>query len=135
MGGLTYNNHPTPCAAALANIDILEREGLVENAAKMGVYLLEKARERFADDPLVGEIRGIGLLSAIEFARPDSTDPVAGAMEFPEAIAKAAWKRGLIVRPFWEDIGIAPPLCVTREEIDEIVSILGDSFDEVKAAL
>ena len=55
-----------------------------------------------------------------------------GMMEFPEAITKEAWKRGLIVRAFWDSTGIAPPLCVTRDEIDEIVAILGESYEAVK---
>jgi putrescine aminotransferase len=132
MGGLTYNNHATSCAAALANIDILEHEGLVENAAQMGAYLLEKLRERFGNEPVAGEIRGAGLACAIEWTKPGGNEPVGGMMEFPEAITKEAWKRGLIVRAFWDSTGIAPPLCVTRDEIDEIVAILGESYEAVK---
>ena len=132
MGGLTYNNHATSCAAALANLDILENEGLVENAAKQGAHLLASLRERFGNEPVAGEIRGAGLACAIEWTKPGTNEPVGGMMQFPEAIAKAAYARGLIVRAFWEATGIAPPLCVSREEVDEIVSILGESYEAVK---
>jgi adenosylmethionine-8-amino-7-oxononanoate aminotransferase len=131
MGGLTYNNHPAACAAALANLDIVEREGLVENSARVGAYLLEQLRERLGAHPFVGEIRGIGLLAAVEWVRPGSKEPVGGRpMSFPTAIASRAWERGLIVRALWECTALAPPLCTTRAEVDEIVDILAASSEE-----
>lgn len=132
MAGLTYNNHPATCAAALANIDIVEREGLVDNSAKQGAYLLSLLRERFEKHPLVGEVRGLGLLCAVEFAAPGTKHPVGGkAMTFPVLLAKACLDRGLIMRALWEAAALAPPLCVTRAEIDEIVGKFGDAFDSV----
>ena len=131
MGGLTYNNHPTCCAAALANLDILARENLVENARDTGAYLLTCLREAFADHPFVGDLRGLGMLAAIETTQPGSRDPVAGKpMQFPARVAQAAWERGLIVRALWENVALAPPLCTTRAEVDEIVAILAASFAE-----
>jgi len=130
MGGLTYNNHPTSCAAALANLDIIENEGLVENARTVGDYLLERLHECFGAKALVSEIRGLGMLAAIECTEPGTLDPIDGRpMSFPAAVAKAAFERGLICRALWENVALAPPLCTTREEIDEIVTILAESFE------
>ncbi|RIK91648.1 MAG: aspartate aminotransferase family protein [Proteobacteria bacterium] len=131
MGGLTYNNHPTCCAAALANLDILEREGLVENARVTGAYLLACLREAFSDHAFVGDLRGLGMLAAIETTQPHSKDPVGGKpMQFPARVAQAAWERGLIVRALWENVALAPPLVATRADVDEIVDILAKSFAE-----
>ncbi|MFQ5514925.1 MAG: aspartate aminotransferase family protein [Myxococcota bacterium] len=130
MFGLTYHNHPACCAAALANLDIIEREGLVENAAKVGAHLLAGARERLSGHPLVADIRGLGLLLAIECTQPGSKDPVGGRpMAFPAAVSSAAWSRGLIVRALWESVALAPPLCTSPAEADEILDLLCAAFD------
>lgn len=135
MGGLTYNNHPTCCAAALANLAIIEREGLVENARDTGAYLLACLREAFSDHPFVGDLRGLGLLAAIETTRPGTKEPVGGKpMQFPARVAQAAWERGLIVRALWENVALAPPLVATRTDVDEIVGILAASFAEASKA-
>lgn len=132
MAGLTYNNHPATCAAALANLAIVERENLVENSAKQGAHLIACLRERLGSHPLVGEVRGLGLMCAVEFAAPGTKDPVGGKpMGFPIALAKECLARGLIVRALWEAAALAPPLCITRTEIDEIVEKLGGAFDTV----
>ncbi len=136
MGGLTYNNHPACCAAALANLDIIEREGLVENSAQVGAYLLECLREALGGHPLVAEIRGIGLCVGLEFARSGSKDPAAAApMAFPMAVASKCWDKGMIARAMWECIALAPPLCTTRAEVDEMVGILAESVREAAAEL
>jgi len=135
MGGLTYNNHPTCCAAALANLDIIEREGLVENAREVGVYLLACLRERFADHAFVADLRGLGMLAALECTRPGTKEPVSGKpMQFPARVASACWDRGLIVRALWENVALAPPLVTTRAEVDEIVEILAAGFAEASKA-
>jgi putrescine aminotransferase len=134
MGGLTYNNHAACCTAAHANLDILEREGLVENSAEVGAHLLGRLREVFGAHPLVGEIRGLGMFAAIEWARRGTLEPAgASPMAFPGAIAARALEKGLIVRALWECTAVAPPLCTTREEIDEIVGILAASVEEATA--
>ncbi len=131
MMGLTYNNHPAACAAALANLDIVEREGLVENARDVGAYLLECLQNELGDHALVADIRGIGLLAALECTQPGTKDPVGGRpMAFPAAVASRCWERGLIVRGLWENVALAPPLCTTRSEVDEIVGILSEAFRE-----
>jgi L-2,4-diaminobutyrate transaminase len=135
MGGLTYNNHPSCCAAALANLDIIEKEGLVENAREMGDYMLASVRNSLGDHPFVKEIRGIGLLASIEFGKPDSLDPVADRpMAFTAAVSHHAWDRGLIARAMWETVSLAPPLCINRAEVDELVDIVTESANDAKAA-
>ena len=132
MFGLTYNNHPTSCAAALANLDILERENMVENARDVGQYLLAELHKAFAGHPLVAQIRGIGMLAAIETAQPGTTQPVGGqTMHYTRAIAQALYERGLIARALWDNIALSPPLCTTRDEVDEIVSTLVAGFADV----
>ncbi|MEN8159618.1 MAG: aspartate aminotransferase family protein, partial [Myxococcota bacterium] len=134
MGGLTYNNHAACCAAAHANLDILERESLVENSAEVGGYLVERLRETFGEHRLVGEIRGVGMFAAIEWVRPGTKEPVGERpMAFPASIASHALQKGLIVRALWECTAVSPPLCTTREDIDEIVGILASSVEEATA--
>jgi len=130
MGGLTYNNHPAACAAGLANLDILEREGLVENARERGSQLLDGLRSRLDGHPFVREIRGIGLLAAIECTKPGSLDPIADRpMVFTTAVSRKAWDRGLIVRALWETVALAPPLCIASSEVDEVVDIVAASLE------
>jgi adenosylmethionine-8-amino-7-oxononanoate aminotransferase len=132
MGGLTYNNHPASCAAGLANLDIIEREGLVENSREVGAYLLESLRQALAEHPLVAEIRGIGMLAAVECTAPGTLDPVGGSpMVFTSAVSTRCWEKGLIARAMWENVALAPPLCTTRSEVDEIVGIVSQAMSEV----
>jgi adenosylmethionine-8-amino-7-oxononanoate aminotransferase len=129
MVGLTYNNHPASCAAALANLEILEREDLVENSRQVGAYLLECLRQALGDQPFVAEIRGLGLLAALECVQTGTREPVGGKpMAYSSAVAQACWKRGLIVRALWENVALAPPLCIERSEVDELVGILAESM-------
>jgi putrescine aminotransferase len=130
MGGLTYNNHATCCTAALVNLDIVEREGLVENSADVGGYLLDQLRETFSSHPFAGEIRGVGMMTAIEWVKPGTREPAGDhPMAFPATVSRHAQERGLIVRALWECTAVSPPLCTTREEIDEIVAIVKESVD------
>jgi adenosylmethionine-8-amino-7-oxononanoate aminotransferase len=135
MVGLTYNNHPASCAAALANLDIVEREGLVENARETGAYLLACLREELGGHPLVADVRGLGMLAAVECAEPGTRDPVGGRpMSFPAAVAARCWERGLIVRAMWENVALAPPLVTTRSDVDEIVAIVAGSLRDAAGA-
>lgn len=131
MVGLTYNNHPAACAAALANLEIVEREGMVANARDVGAYLLDALRDALGDHPLVADVRGAGMLFGVECARPGGLEPAAGRpMTFPAAVAARCWDKGLIVRAMWENVALAPPLCTTRSEADTIVGILAEALRE-----
>jgi L-2,4-diaminobutyrate transaminase len=124
MFGLTYNNHPTCCAAGLANIDIIEREGLVENAKQVGAHLLERLRAAFGRSPIVGEIRGCGLLAAVEIVRDQATKEPFPNIEDPHRIVAAAFQRGLIARALFQCVALAPPLISTKADVDRMVGIL-----------
>jgi adenosylmethionine-8-amino-7-oxononanoate aminotransferase len=132
MFGLTYNNHPTCCAAGLANIEIIEREGLVENARLVGAYLLERLRAAFADSPIVGEIRGLGMLAAIEIVRDRATKEPFPNIDDPHRIVAAAFERGLIARALFQCVALAPPLIATRADVDRMVGILEAVWPEAE---
>jgi adenosylmethionine-8-amino-7-oxononanoate aminotransferase len=134
MFGLTYNNHPSCCAAAMANLDIVEREGLVANARIVGDHLRKRLSEGLASHPLVADIRGIGMMLAIECTEPGSKEPVGGKpMAFPAQIASLCYERDLIVRALWENVALAPPLCTTENEADQIADIVLDAFAAARA--
>ncbi len=124
MFGLTYNNHPTCCAAGLANIEIIEREGLVDNARVVGAYLLERLREAFGRSPIVGEIRGAGMLAALEIVRDQTTKEPFPNFEDPPRIVAAAFQRGLIARAMFQCVALSPPLISTKVDIDRMVGVL-----------
>ena len=132
MFGLTYNNHPTCCAAGLANLDIIEREGLVENARVVGAYLLERLRAAFGRSPIVGEIRGCGLLAAVEIVRDQTTKEPFPNFEDPHHIVAAAFERGLIARALFQCVALSPPLISTTADVDRMVGILEEVWPEAE---
>ena len=126
MFGLTYNNHPTCCAAGLANLEIVEREGLVENARVVGAHLLERLREAFGKSSIVGEIRGLGMLAAVEIVRDQETKEPFPNIDDPHYIVAAAFERGLIARALFQCVALSPPLICTKADIDRMVGILAE---------
>ena len=122
--GLTYSAHPCGAAAALANLEIIEREDLTGNAKRTGAYLQKRMHEAFDGHPIVGEVRGEGLLAAIEFvADPAAKTPFDPSMKVGAQLAAACVERGLISRamPHGDILGFAPPLTITEAEVDEVV--------------
>lgn len=132
--GYTYSGHPLGAAAAMANLDIIEREGLTDNARDTGAYFQQRMQETFGDHPMVGEVRGIGLLAAIEFssdrARRKHFDP---ALKVGPTLSAACLEEGLIARamPNGDILGFAPPLILTREEADDIVERTAKAVNRV----
>jgi len=132
MFGLTYNNHPACCAAGLANLDIIESEGLVENARTVGAYLLEQLQMRFGSSPIAGEVRGVGMLAAIEVVRDrESKEPFPN---IPDAgwISNACFERGLIARALLQCVAFSPPLCATTADVDRMLEILAPVWAEAE---
>ena len=129
--GYTYSGHPTSCAAALANLDIIEREGLVARVAQMEPVLWEGAR-RLEGHPAVGEVRGgLGLLAAIEFA-PHVLAADAG---FAGAAAAAARQAGVVTRLLvGHSLQVSPPFVLTEAESDRLFDGLRDGIDAAVAA-
>jgi L-2,4-diaminobutyrate transaminase len=125
--GYTYSAHPLGAAAALANVRIIEDEGLCENAATVGAYLLAQLRERLAGNPLVGEVRGAGLLQAVEFvAEGPPRRRLDASLKFSAQVAALAMEEGLLARPLPVNdiVGISPPLMLTQGDADEIAEML-----------
>jgi adenosylmethionine-8-amino-7-oxononanoate aminotransferase len=125
--GPTYAGHPACCAAALANLDILEREGLLERGRELEGEIVA-ALEPLAEHALVGEVRaGIGALGAVAFA----PDALARAADLPARVAAAARVRGVIVRTLGEAVAISPPLVVSRAEVEEAAAAIGEALEAV----
>lgn len=124
--GYTYSGHPIGAATANAVLDIVEKENLPGNAREVGCYFQARLKEKFAQLPIVGEVRGVGLMGAIEFvADRDKKKRFDPSLRIGARVSKAARDRGLIARPMphGDILGFAPPLVITKAEIDEIVSI------------
>ena len=133
--GFTYSGHPVACAAGLATLDTIEREGLVDKVRRDGPYLAERLAT-LAELPIVGEIRSIGLMAAIEIvADRAARRAFPPAQAVPGRIRDAARRRGLICRANAEALMLCPPLVTTRQQIDEIVGIVRASIVEVAATL
>ena len=136
--GYTFSGHPVCAAAALANLDIIEREKLTENAATVGAYLLQRLRSEFTDRPYVAEVRGVGLLAAIEFAQdPAQKQRFDAERRIGAQLAAACLEEGVIVRsmPHGDILGFAPPLIITRDEVDDVVARVVRAVERVTRRL
>ncbi|HSB40676.1 MAG TPA: aspartate aminotransferase family protein [Methylomirabilota bacterium] len=127
----TYAAHPVACAAALANLRIMEQDNLVANAEKMGTRLLDQLRSAVGKHPIVGEVRGRGLMVCVDFVEPDGSGRPLDAKRVAE-LDRKAWERGAIVYARGTVLRLAPPLCITPAEVDELVGIVADSVDSLQ---
>jgi L-2,4-diaminobutyrate transaminase len=124
MHGFTYSGHPVGGAVGLANLDVMEQDGMVENAARVGPYLQDRWRAAIGDHPYIGDIRGEGLVIAVEFSADKATRrPFPAGTNCHRAVAAKALDLNLMVRPlpYIEVIPFSPPLCITEAECDEAV--------------
>jgi adenosylmethionine-8-amino-7-oxononanoate aminotransferase len=127
--GYTYSSHPIGCAAALANLDIMENDNLLKHVREVGPYFQEQLKTLEAL-PLVGEVRGKGLMACIECnVDPQDGDALATDYEIGSRIDKHCQALGLMVRPNINMCVLSPPLIVTRDDIDAITSILKASIE------
>jgi taurine--2-oxoglutarate transaminase len=133
--GLTYSAHPVSCAAALETIKIYEDDGLIENCAAMGQYVNEQVEKLKQKHPSIGDFRNTGLLGCIELVKNRKTkDPMAPFNAKPEEMAvmnKVAAKikdLGMYTFVRWSYIFIAPPLIVTKAQIDEGLAIISEAI-------
>ena len=132
--GWTYSAHPIGAAAGVANLKLVDEMGLVENSATTGAYLKKQLTEAFADHPNVAEVRGEGLMCAVEFAQSKSpVDFFDPAKKIGYQISAAMANRNVIARamPQGDIIGFAPPLCITPDEVDQVVSVAKEAVTEV----
>jgi len=128
MHGYTFSGHPVACAVALANLRILESEGLVEGVPAKA-RRLAASLARLRDLPEVGDVRGFGLLGGVELvAAPDGT-PWPASVRRAASVVTAARERGLLVRALQGDIlAIAPPFVITDEQIDTVGDLLAEAI-------
>ena len=128
MHAFTYSGHPTCCAVALANLEIVEREGLVEAAAKKGKRLIEGLRQLATLD-VVGDVRGLGLMAGLEFVEDKATKKAFPAdRKFGARVHQECCKRGLFSRIRDDIYLLAPPFVTSDSDIDRIVNILGEAI-------
>ena len=133
--GLTYSAHPVACAAALEVLNIYEEDNLIENARLMGTYMDQRIEEMKAQHPSIGDWRNQGLLGCLELVKNRETkDPFATFNAKPDEmvvmnkVAAKIKELGMYTFVRWGFIFIAPPLCVTREQIDEGLTIIGEAL-------
>lgn len=135
MHGYTYAGHPLGCAAAIASLKIVVDEDLPGNAARQGAYLI-KSLQPFVDRfEAIGEIRGKGLMLAIDLVSNKRTrEPISPMSGYAYAVAEATRRHGVIVRPVGTKIILSPPLVIQREDVDRIVEALHTGFKAVPFA-
>ncbi|MGV0876603.1 aspartate aminotransferase family protein [Martelella sp. FLE1502] len=132
--GWTYSAHPIGAAAGVANLQLLDKLNLISNAGETGAYLNKAMSDALGDHANVGEIRGEGMLCAVEFVEDrDSRTFFDPSKKVGPSVSAAMLKRGVIARamPQGDIIGYAPPFCLTRAEADTIVSATVDAVKEV----
>ncbi len=135
--GFTYSGHPVPAAVAVETLKIYDEMEIVAHVKKVAPVLQDGLRSRFANHPLVGEVRGIGLIGAVELVADKATKkPFDPAQKIGPRLAKIAEANGLIMRALPGDgIAFSPPLIITAEEIVDMLERFGKSLDELAVQL
>lgn len=137
MAGRTLNANAVSCAGAIAVLRYLQENNLVERAGEMGEYMLSRMREKLLKHRIVGDVRGKGLLVGFELVKDKETkEPFDPSLSVPWRLEDEAFERGLIIYPGRGSLNgqvgdvtqLAPPLIITREQIDEVVRILDESI-------
>ncbi|WP_337876548.1 aspartate aminotransferase family protein [Elioraea sp.] len=135
--GFTYSGHPVPAAVAIETLKIYDEIDIVGHVREVGPYFQDELRRRFRDHPLVGEVRGVGLIGAVELV-----EDKAARRNFPPArkvgpkLVKHGERHGLILRSMVLDsIGFSPPLVITRAEIDEMLDRFARALEDLAVQL
>jgi 4-aminobutyrate--pyruvate transaminase len=133
--GYTYSAHPVACAVALETLKIYEERDILGQVRKVAPRFQEGLR-RFASYPLVGEVRGVGLLAGVELVKDKASkapfDPKAGVGAI---FAASAQEHGLIIRSMGDSVAVCPPLIITADEVDELVHRFGQALTDTAAAV
>jgi 4-aminobutyrate--pyruvate transaminase len=135
--GFTYSGHPVPAAVAVETLKIYDEMDISAHAARVGAHMRRRLRERFADHPLVGEVRGIGMVGAIELVADKAThrnfDPAA---KVGARMSKECENAGVISRNLANDtIAFSPPLIMTEAEVDEMIERTAKALDALSVTL
>ena len=136
MHGFTYMNHPVACAAGLANIRVIEEEDLVNKAAENGAYMLSRL-EALKKYDSVGDVRGLGMLAAIELVADKGTKmPIQPENAAPQLLVDLCWEEGLYIRSStMETVCVAPALIIDRPTIDKIVDTIDRCIPKMEKKL
>ena len=129
--GFTYSGHPVASAVALKNLEIMEKTNAVARVKnEIGPYLQRRLRETFSDHPLVGEVRGVGLLAAIELVADKSTrEFFPGDRNVGTHCRNYCFNSGLVMRAIRDTMVTAPPLIISEAEVEEIIALAKDAID------
>jgi L-2,4-diaminobutyrate transaminase len=134
--GYTYSGHPVAAAAGLANLDLIQQADLVGNARSVGAYLQASLRESFEAHPLVGEVRGVGLIGAVELvadrAQRRGFDP---ALRIGARLAEGLLEEGLLCRPLGNALAFSPPLVIVESEVDEMLERFRRGLEKLATSL
>ena len=132
----TSSGHPVSAAAALKNIEIIENEGMVANSAEVGTYFKEQLEELVEDHPIIGDVRGLGMLMSVELVSDRETKArFPKEANVPDRLNESFRTHGLIFRTSGNTLNIGPPLCITREEVNEIVHAIDLPLWELEGQL
>ena len=132
--GYTYAGHPIGAAVAMANLDIIEKEHLVDNAATVGAYFHEQLNKRFADDGFVAQVRGKGMIAAVQLVKDKTNNTFFDKeIKISAKVAHKCYENGLIARPLpsLDSMAFSPPLICTTDDIDNIVNVFDASVRSV----
>ncbi|HAJ20883.1 MAG TPA: aspartate aminotransferase family protein, partial [Rhodospirillaceae bacterium] len=134
--GYTYSGHPAAVAVALETLNIYEERDILTHIREVGPYLQTRLRE-FADHPLVGEVRGVGLIGAIELVADKATkQSFEPSLAVGAKVMMAVQEHGLILRSMPTDtLAFSPPLIISKAEIDEMLARFGKALNQVQHSL
>jgi 4-aminobutyrate aminotransferase/(S)-3-amino-2-methylpropionate transaminase len=128
----TFGGNPVSCAAALANIDFLEKENICDRVRDLGQYTESKLNELRMKNPLVGDIRGLGLMIGMELVKDEARTPAA---QEAEVVRDACLRHGLIVGlggTYANVVRFQPPLVISRQQIDQAIDIISKAFEALQ---
>ena len=132
-GGLTFNGHPVSLAAAIANIRVMQTDGLVEKARETGKVMADMLAELVERHPSVGEVRSIGLFGIIELVKNKATREPLSPWNHTNAVMAAVRKylldHGVFVYVHWHTILLLPPLIITPEQLAEGFAVLDQALE------
>ena len=132
MHAFTYSAHPVGCAVALRNLDIIEQENFPAQAAQKGTFLLDQLKSALQDHPHVGDVRGLGLMAAVELvADKESKKEFPPQDQIGPKVHGATQRRGLFSRLRGDVFCLAPPIVTSTEQLARIVEIMKESIEEV----
>ena len=130
---ITFGGHPASCAAGLKNLEIYERENLVQHSKEMGEYLMDKLQNVLLNSKIVGDVRGLGLLAAIELVKDKSTkEKLPASLEIQKKIPKYLNERNIFTFRAGDIISLCPPLNINKDEIDFLVEGLSSAISKIE---